>query len=87
MKRMGNSFEEVGGKLFTDPVGSASKCVQAIETVSALNMEPLIEEQIDHLLVEHFQRASRYAIKAMVWFALSEAIEFLCIGLAFWYGG
>ena len=70
--------------MFTDSVGFAGECIQAIRTVSALNMESLIEQQFGFLLAEHCERAARYVIKAMIWFALSDAIDLLCMALAFW---
>ncbi|OCL13054.1 P-loop containing nucleoside triphosphate hydrolase protein [Glonium stellatum] len=86
-ERMENSFEEVAGKMFSDSVGFAGECAQAIRTVSALNLEHLVENQFGQLLTEHCHRARRYAVRAMIWFALSEAIDLLCMALAFWYGG
>ena len=84
-ERMENSFEEKAAKLFETSVGFAGECVGAIRTVSALNMEPFVEKQFGNLLSEHCQRAARYAVTSMVWFSLSEAIDLLCMALAFWY--
>lgn len=83
-ERMENSFERVAEKMFMDSVGFAGECIQAIRTVSALNMEPIVEGRFEDLLEQHCRRATRYAVKAMVWFALSDAIEMLCMALAFW---
>lgn len=83
-ERMENSFEERAAKVFETSVGFAGECVAAIKTVSALNMESLVEKQFGDLLTEHGTKAARHEMRAMVWFALSEAIELLCMALAFW---
>jgi ATP-binding cassette, subfamily B (MDR/TAP), member 1 len=82
---MENSFEEKAAELFETSVGFAGECVGAIRTVSALNMGSLVEKQFGDLISEHCKKATRYALTAMVWFSISEAIELLCMGLAFWY--
>jgi ATP-binding cassette subfamily B (MDR/TAP) protein 1 len=83
-ERMGNSFEEKAGVMLADSVGYASECIQAIRTVSALNTEPVIEKRFGQLLEEYCQRTSRYAVRSMLWFALSDSIDLLCMALAFW---
>ncbi|KAK5995687.1 ABC multidrug transporter MDR5 [Cladobotryum mycophilum] len=50
-------------------------------------MEDLVAARFGGLLAEHSVRARKYALKAMIWFALSEAIDLLAMALAFWYGG
>ncbi|KAF2673407.1 P-loop containing nucleoside triphosphate hydrolase protein [Microthyrium microscopicum] len=86
-ERMENGFEEKSAKAFEGSVGFASECVGILKTVSALNMEPLVEKRFAALLSEHCTNVARYQIVAMIWFALSESIELLCMALAFWYGG
>lgn len=83
-ERMQNSFEEMAGSMISDSVGFASECIQAIRTVSALNMELVIERRFGGLLTDYCQRARKYALKSMVWFALSDSIDLLCMALAFW---
>jgi len=84
---MENSFEEVATRTFADSVGFAGECVQAIKTVSSLSMEGVVETKFGQLLDEHCRRASKHALKTMAWFSLSGAIDMLCMGLTFWYGG
>ncbi|RFU76428.1 abc transporter [Trichoderma arundinaceum] len=86
-ERMQSSFEEKAGSMLADSVGFASEAIQAIRTVSALNTEPLIEKRFGCLLEEYSQRTWQYAVRSMIWFALSDSIDLLCMALAFWYGG
>jgi ATP-binding cassette subfamily B (MDR/TAP) protein 1 len=86
-ERMENTFEEKAAKVFETSVSFAGECVGALRTVSALNMEPLVERQFAALLSRHCKSSATYAAVAMIWFALSESIELLCMALAFWYGG
>ncbi len=83
-ERMEASFEENAGKMLSDSVAYAGECLQAIRTVSALNMESRVERRFQQLTAEYRQQALRNALRSMVWFALSESIEFLCMALAFW---
>ncbi|KAH7309773.1 P-loop containing nucleoside triphosphate hydrolase protein [Stachybotrys elegans] len=86
-EKMQNSFEEKSGAMLTESVGYAAECIQAIRTVSALNTEPVIERRFVYLLESYSRNARRYALRSMVWFALSDSIDLLCMALAFWYGG
>lgn len=83
-ERMENTFQENSQKVFTDCVGYATECIDAIRTVASLNMERHVEDQFGAILSEHCQRAGRYALRAMVMFALSESVDLLCMALAFW---
>ncbi|KAH8807174.1 P-loop containing nucleoside triphosphate hydrolase protein [Xylogone sp. PMI_703] len=86
-ERMENSFEEKAGKMFTESVGYAGEHIQAIRTISALNMEIVVERHFGQMMVDYCQRAARYAIRNMLWFSASDSIDLLCMALAFWYGG
>ncbi|KAF1990515.1 P-loop containing nucleoside triphosphate hydrolase protein [Aulographum hederae CBS 113979] len=86
-ERMENGFEEKAGKVFEASISFAAECVGAVWTVSALNMEALVERRFGALLTIQCKSSARYAAVAMIWFALSESIELLCMALAFWYGG
>ncbi|PTB63095.1 P-loop containing nucleoside triphosphate hydrolase protein [Trichoderma citrinoviride] len=51
-------------------------------------MQNSIEEKSwRDLLEEYSRKAWRYVVRSMVWFALSDSIDLLCMALAFWYGG
>jgi ATP-binding cassette, subfamily B (MDR/TAP), member 1 len=84
---MENSFEERASRTFADSVGFAGECIQAIKTVSSLRMEGVVETKFGLMLEEHCRRASKHILTTMIWFSLSEAIDMLCMGLTFWYGG
>jgi len=83
-ERMENTFEEKAGAIFTDCVGYAGEYVEAIRTVASLNMEDHVAGSFGALLATHCQTARKHALTAMVWFALSEAVDLLCMALAFW---
>lgn len=84
-ERMEQNFSEKASKTFSGSVGFASECMQALRTVSSLCMEDLVEQKFGAMLQDHSHRTIRYAVIAMFWFALSESIDFLCMGLTFWY--
>lgn len=81
---MEQQFEDIVSDTFSDSVGFASECIQAIKTVNSLNMEERIEDRFGTLLKDHCRKTQWHAIKSMIWFALSESIELLCMGLTFW---
>jgi ATP-binding cassette subfamily B (MDR/TAP) protein 1 len=83
-ERMEHTFESNAGRVFAACTAFATECVQAIRTVCSLNMECYAERRFSSLLEEHGKKANRHAFRTMVWFALSESIEFLCMGFAFW---
>jgi ATP-binding cassette subfamily B (MDR/TAP) protein 1 len=83
-EHMEQTFEENAARVFNDCVGYATECIQGIRTVVSLNMEGEVERRFGGLLDEHAVRARKYALRAMVWFALSESIELLAMALAFW---
>jgi ATP-binding cassette subfamily B (MDR/TAP) protein 1 len=85
-ERMEDSFEEVASKAFGGSVSFASECVSAMKTVSSLVMEQLVDERYGRLLDEHGRKTQIYALRTMVWFALSESVDLLCMALTFWYG-
>jgi ATP-binding cassette subfamily B (MDR/TAP) protein 1 len=82
---MEQRFEDIVSDTFSESVGFASECIQAIKTVNSLNMEGRIEDHFGTLLNDHCAKARFHAIKSMIWFALSESIELLCMGPTFWY--
>lgn len=84
-ERMEQSFAKKASETFSESVGFASDCMRALRTVSSLRMEELVQHKFGSLLQEHSHRAIKYALLAMLWFALSESIDFLCMGLTFWY--
>ena len=81
---MEQRFEEMISETFSDSVGFATECIQAIRTVNAFNMESRIESHFQTLLKDHCAEAQTHAIKSMIWFALSESIDLLCMALTFW---
>ena len=81
---MEQRFEDIVSDIFSDSVGFASECIQAIKTVNSLNMEERIEDRFGAMLKDHCGKAQWHALKSMIWFALSESIELLCMGLTFW---
>lgn len=83
-ERMENTFQENSQKTFTECVGYATECVESIRTVSSLNMENYVEDRFGQILSKHCSHAARYALRAMVLFALSESVDLLCMALAFW---
>jgi ATP-binding cassette, subfamily B (MDR/TAP), member 1 len=53
---MEQRFEEIVSETFSDSVGFASECIQAIKTVNAFNMEGRIESRFVVLLKGHCEK-------------------------------
>jgi len=60
---MEQRFEDIFNETFSESVGFASECIQAIKTANALNMEERIERRFAALLKEHCTKAQKHAMK------------------------
>ncbi|KAL1795658.1 hypothetical protein ACET3X_005882 [Alternaria dauci] len=85
--RLEFKLEDLTGKRFASSAALAAEAVSAIRTVSSLALER-------HILARYEDRlrgVARDGIKALVWtmfwYALTQSISFLAMGLGFWYGG
>ncbi len=74
-------------KTFEESARFASEAISAIRTVKALTLEHKVHEVYKQHLARTSKKAYRQMFLIMIFFALSESLEFLASALAFWYGG
>lgn len=72
---------------FLESARFGAEAVEAIKTVSSLNLESKVIERYGDRLRKAVLNSSRRMILTAVLFALSDCVDFLAVGLCFWYGG
>ena len=72
---------------FADSAGIASEAVRAIRTVASLAMEHEILDRYEKSLSSIARASAKSLVSTMFWYALSQSVSFLAMGLGFWYGG
>ncbi|KAE8148191.1 P-loop containing nucleoside triphosphate hydrolase protein [Aspergillus avenaceus] len=65
----------------------ACEASAATKTVASLNLEGHVQEQYHNPLETQRQKSVISTLKSSTWYAASQSANFLCIALAFWYGG
>lgn len=65
----------------------ACEASSAIKTVASLNLESHVLEEYHNILEAQRQKSVVSTLKASTFYAASQSANFLCIALAFWYGG
>ncbi|KAI9888455.1 MAG: hypothetical protein M1814_006934 [Vezdaea aestivalis] len=84
--RIENKLEEDTGKRFAAGAGIAGEAVLAIRTVTSLTLERNILARYKEKLDGVVTRSIQTVFWSMFWYSLSQSIEFLVMGLGFWYG-
>ncbi|KAE8135854.1 P-loop containing nucleoside triphosphate hydrolase protein [Aspergillus pseudotamarii] len=74
------------GKRFSQSASMASEAVLSIRTVSSLAMEKNILERYTNELDQAIQTSVRPLFSMMVWFSLTQSIEYFILALGFWWG-
>ncbi|KAJ5494554.1 hypothetical protein N7463_010641 [Penicillium fimorum] len=65
----------------------ACEASSAIKTVASLNLERHVQQQYHNILEAQRQKSVVLTLKSSTFYAASQSANFLCIALAFWYGG
>lgn len=65
----------------------ACEASSAIKTVASLNLESHVQEEYHNILEAQRQKSVVSTLKSSTFYAASQSANFLCIALAFWYGG
>lgn len=65
----------------------ACEASSAIKTVASLNLESHVQEEYHKILEVQRQKSVVSTLKSSTFYAASQSANFLCIALAFWYGG
>ncbi|KAI9713349.1 MAG: hypothetical protein M1828_001442 [Chrysothrix sp. TS-e1954] len=80
-------LEEDTSLRFANSAAIASEAVSAIRTVASLTLENemlrIYQERVDIIA----QQAGKALAYTMLWYALTQSINFLAMALGFWYGG
>lgn len=84
--RLEQKLENKSGTQFAESAALATEAVTSIRTVSSLTLEPRIMDEYNDLLNTIVRKAIRSLFFTMFWYAISQSIEFLIMGLGFWYG-
>ncbi|KAF1850793.1 P-loop containing nucleoside triphosphate hydrolase protein [Cucurbitaria berberidis CBS 394.84] len=85
--RLEFKLEEDTGKRFASSAALAAEAVSAIRTVSSLALERHILARYEERLRGVAQKSIKALGYTMFWYSLSQSINFLAMGLGFWYGG
>lgn len=73
-------------KRYSNSASIASEAVNAIRTVSSLAIEDEVLKRYTYELDHAVSGSIRPMMNMMVWFALTQSIEYLFMALGFWYG-
>ncbi|OQE06883.1 hypothetical protein PENVUL_c016G07224 [Penicillium vulpinum] len=65
----------------------ACEASSAIKTVASLNLESHVQREYHNILESQRQKSVVSTLKSSTFYAASQSANFLCIALAFWYGG
>ncbi|PGH27089.1 hypothetical protein AJ80_01276 [Polytolypa hystricis UAMH7299] len=85
--RLEMKFDALSGMRFAQSASLASEAVSAIRTVASMTMERHILSEYRDRMNGIVHRSIKNVIWTMFWYALAQSIEFLVMGLGFWYGG
>ncbi|OQE28057.1 hypothetical protein PENFLA_c005G09072 [Penicillium flavigenum] len=65
----------------------ACEASSAIKTVASLNLEAHVQKEYHAILETQRKKSVIVTLKSSTFYAASQSVNFLCIPLAFWYGG
>ena len=84
--RLDQKLERQTGERFADSAGLATEAVTSIRTVASLTLEKQILDEYSATLDGIVKQSAGSLVWTMLWFALSQSLEFLIMALGFWYG-
>ncbi|KAL3419061.1 Leptomycin B resistance protein pmd1-like protein 7 [Phlyctema vagabunda] len=85
--RLEQTLDNQSSKRFAASAGLAGEAVSAIRTVSSLALESNILKRYHAELDTIVGNSIKQIFWTMFWFSLTQSIDFLSMGLGFWYGG
>lgn len=80
-------FQVMAKKTFEDSAASASEYIAGIRTVASLSKEMTVWQTYHDQLIEAERKSVKWVILSSLFFAMSQASQFLIFALVFWYGG
>ncbi|KAM0278372.1 hypothetical protein ACHAQH_005192 [Verticillium albo-atrum] len=84
--RLETKMESDIGKRFSASSTIASETVMAIRTVSSLAIEKRVLKRYMHELDTAIHQSTPALFNMMIWFSLTQAIEYFILALGFWWG-
>lgn len=84
--RLETALETENGDRFAESAGLASEAVLSIRTVASLTLEADVLNEFSEMLNKIVVRSIRKILWTMMWFSVSQSIDFLVMALGFWYG-
>jgi ATP-binding cassette subfamily B (MDR/TAP) protein 1 len=77
-------FEQKVAAPFSDSARFASEAVGAMRTVVSFTIEESISRDYDARLDRSLKKAIKFTLVSMIWWSLSESLQFLGMALGFW---
>ncbi|KAI9654359.1 MAG: hypothetical protein M1821_006675 [Bathelium mastoideum] len=84
--RLEFKLEDQIGDRFSSSAALASEAVAAIRTVASLALESNVLQRYEDRLQGIEKRSAKSFLWTMVWFSISQSVNFLAMALGFWYG-
>ena len=84
--RLDQKLEASTGERFASSAGLATEAVTSIRTISSLTLEALILREYNEALENIVAKVIPGLVITLIPYALSQSIDFLIMGLGFWYG-
>ena len=84
--RLDQKLEASTGEQFASSAGLATEAVTSIRTISFLTLEGLILREYNEALGNIVAKVIPGLVVTLIPYALSQSIDFLIMGLGFWYG-
>ena len=84
--RLDQKLEASTGEQFASSAGLATEAVTSIRTISSLTLEGPVLHEYNEVLGNVVAQVIPGLVLTLVPYALSQSIEFLIMGLGFWYG-
>jgi ATP-binding cassette subfamily B (MDR/TAP) protein 1 len=82
-----NKFQSRSKKVYQNSASFASEAASAIRTVASFTMESVMLDSYARKLENQIRENVPSIIKSAFLYASSEAVQFFCMALGFWYGG
>jgi ATP-binding cassette subfamily B (MDR/TAP) protein 1 len=82
-----SKFQVMANTTFETSAATASEYVAGIRTVAALSKEATVWQRYHDELIEAERSSLKSVILSSLFFAMSQASQFLIFALVFWYGG
>lgn len=84
--RLETALDTENGDRFAESAGLASEAVLSIRTVASLTLEADVLNEFSGMLSKIVVRSIRKILWTMIWFSVSQSLDFLVMALGFWYG-